>query len=577
MAWRGEQTGIAGVSGGPTSIMADLDDLEHACVGLERLEPALTALRVPVRQWAEELPAHAGPAPGALVAVERLRELEVDAVRLEEVARTTATSVRMSVDGYRAAERGARHAVERAQHTLGEAASHVWSAGQDGFTVGEAEHLVRNSLNSLGETVLAKAVAGGLFAGALKVPGVSRHRGLLDSRAAARAAKAGDADGRDTRSLAQRLTAKGRTLGAKSPLADPAAALAGWVMDGPVGDVYDEAVNWESFWEAVLRPLAQQRVEVLGPAEAVQDGPGALDGGVGAVMGLQDQATGAGPGRILVTQVRAPDGRDTYVVTLPGTQEQPLDAEHEVGEDGVRYDNFIDWGGVADAAGRTSQRTGDAVAQALAAAGVPDGARVVPSGHSQGGMHAVNLLSHEALADRYEMAGAYTYGAPTASLPTPAGVPVLHLEDEHDLTASLDGGPNPATADRVTVTLSSTPSVTTEEFREYVEALETIEQERDLDAVRDGWDATQELPDHLRDVPARLLEHHRLASYRELVEAQEARGPEAWGAAAGTVAALGRMTEGRVVSQRTVVLGRREPAVMQPDRRHRPQGWPHSR
>lgn len=567
MSGQSRRAGIVGVAGGPTSIMADLDDLEHACVGLERLAPTLVELRAPLREWALGLPAHAEAAPSALLAVDRLREVDTDALQVEELARTTATSVRLSVDRYRDAERGARHAVERVQFSAGEAVGHVWSAGQDGFTVAEAELLVRNSLNSVGETVLAKGIGVGLFAGAMRVPGIDRYRDLLDSRAAARAAKARTATGADSRSVLQKLTAKARTLGAKSPLADPASTLAGWVMDGPVGDAYDEVANWENLSEAVLRHQAQQRVEVREVADVVEGGPESLDGGVAAVTGLQDQASGAGPGRVLVTQVRAPDGRDTYVVTLPGTQEQPLEAEHEVGADGVRYDNFIGWGGVADAAGRNSQRTGDAVAQALAAAGVPDGARVVPSGHSQGGMHAVNLLSHEALASRYEMAGAYTYGSPTANLPTPEGTPVLHVEDEHDLTAALDGGPNPATVDRVTVTLASTPSVTTEEFQEYVEYLRVLDEDYDHSEIPENYEAMKRLPAHLANVPERLMEHHALASYRESVELQEVRGPEAWGAAAGTVAALGRMTEGRVVSQKTVVLGRRRGEIRRRPRR----------
>ncbi|OFR88297.1 hypothetical protein HMPREF2863_00600 [Micrococcus sp. HMSC067E09] len=574
MSRQTDRTGIRRVSGGPTSIMADLDDLEHACLGLERLEPALTALRIPVRQWAEELPAHAEVAPAVLDVTVRLQDLEVNAVQVQEIARTAATSVRMSVDRYRAAERGARHAVERVQLSAGEAVGHVWSEGQNGFTVDEAELLVRNALNSVTQGALAKGITAGMFAGAMRVPGIARHRDVLDSRAAARTAKAGSVTGTDPRSATQRVTAKGRTLGARSTLADPAGTLAGWIMDGPVGDVYDEVVNWENFSEASLRHLAQQPVEVVGAVEAVEDGPEALDGGVSAVMGLQEQVSGAGPGRVMVTRIRAADGRDTYVVTLPGTQSQDLEAEHGLGEDGTRYDNFTGLGGIADAVGRNSQRTGDAVAAALAAAGVPDGARVLPAGHSQGGLHAVNLLSHEALASRYEMAGAYTYGSPTANLPTPEGTPVLHLEDEHDLTAALDGGPNPATVDRATVTLASTPSVTTEEFQEYIEYLRVLDEDYDLSEVPENYEAMKRLPAHLADVPERLMEHHGIGSYRGLVEAQEARGAEAWGEAAPTVAALGLLTGGRVLSQKTVPLGRRRP---EPWERQPPPAHPRAR
>lgn len=545
MAGAEGRTGIVRVSGGPTSIMADLDDLEHACVGLERLDPAVETLRVPVRQWAEELPAHAETVPGVLVAVERLRDLEVDAVRLQELARVTAASVRLSVDGYRAAERGARHAVERAQYSAADAAAHVWEEGRDGLTVDEAERLVRNAMNSAGQSLLALAVSRGMFLGLFKVPGADRVRTAVDHRAAARAAKEASADGRDGRGLGERAWVRGRGSLVRRTLSDPVGTVAGWIMDGPVGDVYDEVVNWETAGEGVAALWGELPVEVVGEVEQIVGGPERLDGGVGSIIALQDQLRQAGPGRIGITRVAAADGEDSYIVMLPGTQlGQPLEPRHRVGADGAEYLNFADMAGIGDAVGHSSERTGDAVAAALAAAGVPDGARIVLGGHSQGGMHAVNLSVHPALSERYRVAGGYTYGAPSGNLEAAEGVPFLELVDEHDLVTALDGGPAPATADRTSVLLGSAPSVTGEEFRRYLQALEADH---------------AELPEHLAGVGERVMEHHHLENYRRLVAAQEARGPEAWGEAAPTVAALGLLVGGQVVSQQTVPLGRRQP------------------
>jgi hypothetical protein len=561
MSGKGERAGIVRVAGGPTSIMADLDDLEHACVGLERLEPRVTALQVPLRRWAEELPAYAAAAPGALTALERLRELEVHAVQVQEIARTTATSVRMSVDGYRAAERGARHAVERVQFSAGEAAGYLHRAADGGLTVDEMEVIVRNAPNSVAEAVLTMLVTAGLFKGAVK-PLPATWRRTLDGKEAQRHARASGPDGEDARSLQAVLGAKLRTSVAKSPLKDPASAISGWVMDGPVGDVADEVVNVENLTQAALAHLMDQPVEVVGEVEEVTGGPASLDGGVASVLGLEEQVRQAGPGRIGITRVMAEDGADTYVVVIPGTQYQvPLEEAHRVGADGMEYMNAFGGFGIADAAGRRSEHTGAGVAAALAAAGVPERSRVVVVGHSQGGMHAVNLLSHSALTERFHMAGAYTFGAPTANLTTPEGVPVLHLEDQHDPVVAADGGPNPSSVDRVSVTLRSSPAVGADELRDYLE-------------VRGRGDLR--LPEHLRDVEERLLAHHHLNSYRGLVQTQEEGGPEAWGAAASTVGALGLMSRGRVVGQWSVPLGRREPAIMQQEQRHRPQVWPHT-
>lgn len=146
------------------------------------------------------------------------------------------------------------------------------------------------------------------------------------------------------------------------------------------------------------------------------------------------------------------------------------------------------------------------------------------------------------------MAGAYTYGAPSANLHTPRGTPVLQVEDAHDAVAAADGGPNPATVDRVTVTLDSAAPLTGDELAELLadpsvgEALSSTRREERVDRAR--------------ELGERMLEPHRYVSYREQVGAVEAAGLAGWGAAGATVQRLGQLTRGRVVRQQTVPLGR---------------------
>lgn len=547
-----EEPSIVRVSGGPRSVMADLDDLEHTCVGLEQLEPSLSALRMPLRQWAEELPAHAGAAPVVHSAAERLRQLEVEAVQVQEIARTTATSVRISVDRYRAAERGARHAVERAEHTLAEARDHLVEAGRDGLTVDEAEQIVRNAVNSGARTAIAALIARGLFTGiAKKAPMPDSVRGMVDVETGKRRARAAGPSGEDARSPWAKARTKGASMLAKGQFSDPAAALAAWVMAGPAGDAVDEVANVENTMAAAGLALPSQPVELMGEPREVAAPPEALDGGVGSVMDLQDAVVAAGPGHLGITEVETASGETAYILTLPGTQTEALENPPPAGDLAPaywRYEGFAGEAGIVDALGRRSEKTGEGVAAALAAAGVPAGATVVTAGHSQGGLHAVNLLSHGSLATRYRMAGAYTYGAPSANLPTPRGTPVLQVEDGHDVVVASDGGPNPATADRVTVTLASAAPLTGDELAELLadpsvgEALSPTRREERLERTR--------------ELGQRILEPHRYSAYREQVGAVEAAGLAGWGAAAPTVQRLGRLTRGRVVRQQTVPLGR---------------------
>lgn len=86
---------------------------------------------------------------------------------------------------------------------------------------------------------------------------------------------------------------------------------------------------------------------------------------------------------------------------------------------------------------------------ALERAGVPPGATLVLSGHSQGGLTA--MAAAASLATRYRVSHVVTAGSPVAGLPVPEGVRVLSLEHRSDVVPRLDGHRNAGHPHHVTV------------------------------------------------------------------------------------------------------------------------------
>ncbi|MEH0108695.1 hypothetical protein V6N00_03060 [Tersicoccus sp. MR15.9] len=102
-------------------------------------------------------------------------------------------------------------------------------------------------------------------------------------------------------------------------------------------------------------------------------------------------------------------------------------------------------------------QVGALVTASLAAAGAPRGARVILTGHSQGGIHATALAADPAFRRRYDVRQVVTAGSPVAGFTVPARTPVLSLEHRDDIVPALDGRPNPDERNRVTVTGSAAP------------------------------------------------------------------------------------------------------------------------
>jgi len=77
-----------------------------------------------------------------------------------------------------------------------------------------------------------------------------------------------------------------------------------------------------------------------------------------------------------------------------------------------------------------------AVLQAMADAGIPEGARVVYTGFSQGGIMAGNLAS--STDSPYETIGIVTNGSPLGTFDIPPEIPVVSFEHEGDVVPILD-------------------------------------------------------------------------------------------------------------------------------------------
>ncbi|MFB7798174.1 hypothetical protein [Isoptericola sp. NPDC056134] len=208
---------------------------------------------------------------------------------------------------------------------------------------------------------------------------------------------------------------------------------------------------------AALLPDAVPQVVALADADLAGPRPGWADRPAGSVAetlartadlypqgsGVVDRpAAGVPAGTLAVEEVVHGDGTTSWTVLIPGTQEL-LSSSNP-------FDAATDLGLMAHEAADVSV----AVEQALDAAGASPDEPVVLVGHSLGGIAAAALAASSAFRANHPVGGVVTAGAPTASFALPAGVPVLHVENEESLVENVDGRSReegPATADRVTV------------------------------------------------------------------------------------------------------------------------------
>lgn len=143
----------------------------------------------------------------------------------------------------------------------------------------------------------------------------------------------------------------------------------------------------------------------------------------GGVAGTED-------GEVRIVEVQQPDGSSAYIVNIPGTE---------------------DWGATGGDQGRDltsnlrvmagqSSSAQEAVALAMQHAGIPAGAPVMLTGHSQGGMLAIALASDPGFMARYNVTNVLTAGSPVDGVSVDPRVNVLQVQHAGDVVPQLDLG-----------------------------------------------------------------------------------------------------------------------------------------
>lgn len=217
----------------------------------------------------------------------------------------------------------------------------------------------------------------------------------------------------------------------------PAAANLSGAIVGPtdVGAVLRAIVAVPAF--AFLRPRA---ISVSRGETATKS----VDLSAAGMLRELDHLGSTSDGEIEVMQVDK-DGTRAWVVLIPGTQPgNPPGGS-----------NPLDEAGIAEALGYNSTETSKAIRQALLEAGAAAGETVVAVGHSQGGIHAMNLSKDKAFLAEYDLKFVVTAGSPVGGITPEAGIGSLHLEHEQDWVPGAEGKANPDTKDRVTVTMTN--------------------------------------------------------------------------------------------------------------------------
>ena len=160
------------------------------------------------------------------------------------------------------------------------------------------------------------------------------------------------------------------------------------------------------------------------------------------VQALYPTAGGV-PGAVEIQRLDHADGRRTWVVAVPGTQDWSP----------VAGANPMDLTTNLDIVAGRPEDASELVVQAMTAAGVAPGEPVLIAGHSQGGMVALALAQDPAIQERFTMTAVVTAGSPVATTPgqLAPGAQALHLEHAHDAVPASDGIPNPAAPARTTV------------------------------------------------------------------------------------------------------------------------------
>lgn len=388
------------VRGGPTSIHANLDELERGSMLLAAAAAESTALALRAAGWGSLLTVatQQSPLAGALGA--RTAELSSGLLAVGTEAEVLEHAVGFSVRSYREAEDRARRAFQDVAGIPAFVLAVGFAAGGRPLPVPLTDLAIQGAPDVV--AAVLGAASGGLATGFWITSDVTGVLARDDARSGP-------------------LTGPERLY----PLIATGGILAGLVQIGPV------------------------RVHSVGKATVEYRMDGSLTGLMEQLDHTREDVSG--PGAVQVTRV-SPDAEDApervWLVALPGTQGGDY-------RDAAGWStNAFDISGNAEAMTLDSQHVARGVQEALAAAGARPGDAVVPMGYSQGGIHAARLAADPGLAEVYDMQGLVTIGSPTGEIALDQDIEALHLEHDQDVVAGLDGRGNPQGTHRTTVTFS---------------------------------------------------------------------------------------------------------------------------
>ncbi|MBG6084557.1 alpha/beta hydrolase family protein [Zhihengliuella flava] len=217
--------------------------------------------------------------------------------------------------------------------------------------------------------------------------------------------------------------------------------LANWLRDEEHGGLAEDSVYQRlvpvlhAVWAQLSKALGQP-IDVVGVRS--QDTAGFAPGLWGVVQeGAHLQQDSA----ITIRSTETATGT-VHVVTFPGTQGAG-EAWHSK--------NFSDLTGAVEATTEQSRTQVEATLEALERVGAHPGDRLVLSGHSQGGMHAVNVANNSGVRDLYPVEYVITQGAPVAELGLTEQVKSVHFEHVDDPITGLDGADVQASEEHMVV------------------------------------------------------------------------------------------------------------------------------
>lgn len=152
-----------------------------------------------------------------------------------------------------------------------------------------------------------------------------------------------------------------------------------------------------------------------------------------SVNGTTDLIGGADSTVIDIKKIIGPDGAERWVVALPSTQDWQFFSDAGALND--RDSNIALM--LNDAAFRSVYER--AVREAMRVAGIPQGADVILTGFSQGGILAAKLASDDTFP--YNTVGVVTNGSSVDSFSVPPDIPVYAFQHRTDAVPMLDGNP----------------------------------------------------------------------------------------------------------------------------------------